>query len=105
HSDCSVHPLHLPSFPTRRSSDLRIASMRSPSKNMCSVRHKPMPPAPKATAFAACSGVSAFVRTSIRVAFEHQFINFAKLMNWCRSEEHTSELQLHLNLVCRLLLE
>src|SRR5690242_21115070 len=26
--------------------------------------------------------------------------------NWCsRSEEHTSELQLHVNLVCRLLLE
>src|SRR5207237_6195401 len=24
---------------------------------------------------------------------------------WCRSEEHTSELQSHLNLVCRLLLE
>src|SRR5207237_3461652 len=24
---------------------------------------------------------------------------------WVRSEEHTSELQLHLNLVCRLLLE
>src|SRR5260370_3378382 len=25
--------------------------------------------------------------------------------NWARSEEHTSELQSHLNLVCRLLLE
>src|SRR5260370_26469148 len=25
--------------------------------------------------------------------------------NWTRSEEHTSELQSHLNLVCRLLLE
>src|SRR4029434_1098708 len=25
--------------------------------------------------------------------------------DWCRSEEHTSELQSHLNLVCRLLLE
>src|SRR6266571_279869 len=24
---------------------------------------------------------------------------------WCRSEEHTSELQSHVNLVCRLLLE
>src|SRR5260370_42411587 len=27
------------------------------------------------------------------------------LMGWSRSEEHTSELQSHLNLVCRLLLE
>src|SRR5260370_25390225 len=27
------------------------------------------------------------------------------VLNWTRSEEHTSELQSHLNLVCRLLLE
>src|SRR5260370_16061085 len=29
----------------------------------------------------------------------------ARRLGWCRSEEHTSELQSHLNLVCRLLLE
>src|SRR5260370_29261854 len=29
----------------------------------------------------------------------------APLHGWTRSEEHTSELQSHLNLVCRLLLE
>src|SRR5260370_20070148 len=28
-----------------------------------------------------------------------------KIWSWLRSEEHTSELQSHLNLVCRLLLE
>ena len=33
----------------------RMASMRSPSKNMCSVRHRPMPVAPNATALAVCS--------------------------------------------------
>src|SRR5260370_3429257 len=36
------------------------------------------------------------------------FINRAsrtRLERWRRSEEHTSELQSHLNLVCRLLLE
>ena len=32
------------------------------SKNMCSVRHRPMPSAPKATACAAWSGLSALVR-------------------------------------------
>ena len=32
----------------------RMAAMRSPSKNMCSVRHRPMPSAPN---FTACSGV------------------------------------------------
>ena len=42
----------------------RIASMRSPSKNMCSVRQRPMPSAPKPMAFSTCSGVSAFVRIS-----------------------------------------
>ena len=40
-----------------------MASMRLPSKNMCSVRVRPMPTAPNATAFCACSGVSALVRT------------------------------------------
>src|SRR4029077_21298257 len=29
----------------------------------------------------------------------------ARAVEWSRSEEHTSELQSHLNLVCRLLLE
>src|SRR6266496_4354314 len=38
----------------------RIASIRSPSKNICSVRQSPMPSAPNATAFVTCSGVSAF---------------------------------------------
>src|SRR5687768_18235705 len=31
--------------------------------------------------------------------------NFAEALNWYRSEEHTSELQSRLHLVCRLLLE
>jgi hypothetical protein len=43
--------------------------MRSPSKNMCSVRVRPMPLAPKAMAMRVCSGVSALVRTARRVAF------------------------------------
>ena len=37
-----------------------------PSKNMCSVRHRPMPSAPNAMAFAVCSGLSALVRTCRR---------------------------------------
>ena len=41
----------------------RMMSMRSPSKNICSVRHRPMPSAPKATACFAIAGVSALVRT------------------------------------------
>jgi hypothetical protein len=41
----------------------RTAWMRSPSKNMCSVRHRPMPSAPNSRAFARVAGVSAFART------------------------------------------
>ena len=44
----------------------RTALMRSPSKNMCSVRHRPMPTAPKSRARRASAGVSAFVRTFMR---------------------------------------
>jgi hypothetical protein len=41
----------------------RIAVMRSPSKNMCSVRQSPIPSAPNARAMRASRGVSAFART------------------------------------------
>ncbi len=41
----------------------RTASMRSPSKNMCSVRHRPIPSAPNLRATAESCGVSALVRT------------------------------------------
>ena len=41
----------------------RMCLMRSSPKNMCSVRQRPMPSAPKLLALAASSGVSAFVRT------------------------------------------
>ena len=47
----------------------RMATMRSSSKNMCSVRHNPMPSAPNLRAWAASAGVSALVRTlSVRTA-------------------------------------
>ena len=41
----------------------RMDVIRSPSKNICSVRHSPMPTAPKPRAVLASFGVSAFVRT------------------------------------------
>ena len=56
--------------------------MRFPSKNMCSVRVRPMPCAPNAIAFAACSGVSALVRTPSRVAWSHHFISCWKFLNF-----------------------
>ncbi len=44
----------------------RTAPMRSGSKNMCSVRHRPMPSAPNLRAVSASSGVSALARTPMR---------------------------------------
>src|SRR5690242_21928573 len=68
----SSDPPALPSFPTRRSSDLvsRAASARF------------------------CPPSAARMQT-----------NTASKSTGARSEEHTSELQSHVNLVCRLLLE
>src|SRR6185436_10633187 len=41
----------------------RTRMIRSSAKNMCSVRQRPMPCAPKSRAVRASFGVSAFVRT------------------------------------------
>ena len=56
----------------------RIAIIRSPSKNMCSVRQRPMPWAPKSRARRASAGVSALVRTSMVRYLSDHFITVAK---------------------------
>src|SRR5690242_21484366 len=43
------------------------------------------------------------VRPSSRWAYAS--VGHSSMIRWSRSEEHTSELQSHVNLVCRLLLE
>src|SRR5947207_10144602 len=73
---CSADPRALPSFPTRRSSDLTSPSPGSPTPSSGRRRGGPRAPA------------------RCRV--------FGRMT---RSEEHTSELQSHSDLVCRLLLE
>ena len=56
----------------------RTAEIRSGSKNMCSVRHSPIPSAPNSRATFASLGVSAFARTpSLRTASAHDR-NFLK---------------------------
>ena len=52
--------------------------MRSPSKNMCSVRHSPMPSAPNWRAVRASAGVSALVRTFRRRASSAHCISVPK---------------------------
>ena len=44
----------------------RTAATRSSPRNMCSVRHRPIPSAPRSRAFVDWSGVSAFARTRSR---------------------------------------
>src|SRR5438477_1988966 len=90
-----------PSFPTRRSSDLdkvvnRSASV-SPSGRNLSARSKRRP---RITS----SSISQYTRLEARMQRAYRSVGMA-LMSETRSEEHTSELQSHVNLVCRLLLE
>src|SRR5207237_7026647 len=86
---------HLPaphSFPTRRSSDLRDFPPRPPQRRrpdhrVRGARHRQRDPA----------------RGGALLPRARRPLAAAQLGQ--RSEEHTSELQSHLNLVCRLLLE
>src|SRR5207237_3748866 len=80
-------PRGRPPFPTRRSSDLLLTGETKPDAG---------PIAPSHPLFGDEAGRTGFG------AWELKF-RFADLQ--IRSEEHTSELQSHLNLVCRLLHE
>src|SRR5690242_20881547 len=82
---CYADHRDLHSFPTRRSSDLwRIAVREPPDPIVCAPCTLPKP-----------------LRRPLIAA------RLGKLSRYfrSRSEEHTSELQSHVNLVCRLLLE
>src|SRR5207237_3262586 len=86
-----AHPPHLPSFPTRRSSDLaypgpqfRLVPELPALDERITRRRRRRETLPALDGVAAWQAVRRLV---------------------VRSEEHTSELQSHLNLVCRLLLE
>src|SRR5690242_21402376 len=88
------HHRDLPSFPTRRSSDLTTPSPPC-SPNTTTARRKPKISSRRSTTSINPCQFRATRRGS-RTTSRH---------GRCRSEEHTSELQSHVNLVCRLLLE
>src|SRR5207247_6554839 len=102
---CARHPLHLPSFPTRRSSDLCVVanvpwrlysgSSTPRSAAVTTGKYSGLQPAMTALAASACTvgtiwrgGTAEKGRLSPRTV--------------SRSEEHTSELQSRVDLVCRL---
>src|SRR5205823_10030256 len=91
---CPPHPRALPSFPTRRSSDLPCAVMRPPLSNAPRRSSKS-----RALASIASGGGSNHRRSRESCVPQLASTGLA------RSEEHTSELQSLAYLVCRLLLE
>src|SRR5690242_21559377 len=97
-SSCPGDLRALPSFPTRRSSDL--LKRRTPSSRYSQV----------ASDSSTCASTS--TRNISPPLFNDETIErTASASRYCtarrlsRSEEHTSELKSHVNLVCRLLLE
>src|SRR5690242_21954452 len=89
-SNAAHRDLH--SFPTRRSSDL-FKSCRDrahASRDVLTARRKERRNA---------------LADDLRLQLEHELGHFQAAIEDRRSEEHTSELQSHVNLVCRLLLE
>src|SRR5690606_41895830 len=95
-SRCSPDHRHLPAFPTRRSSDLRMTEGRTRRSGRANGRRPAKSQAVRAAA--AMNGAPGRNRGTRR-------INPPRTPAGRRSEEHTSELQSRENLVCRLLLE
>src|SRR5207237_10343971 len=99
----SADPLNSPSFPTRRSSDL----MRELAAGNFEVQLPGLDRRDEVGQMA--HGVQEFkvqaVAKAERETAEREEKNREQQAARRRSEEHTSELQSHLNLVCRLLLE
>src|SRR5207237_10430482 len=90
----SVDPPSLPSFPTRRSSDLDRAFQLDPDLAAANVA--------MGLASESLADTLKYLRRAIELdpSYTEAYHQVGD-----RSEEHTSELQSHLNLVCRLLLE
>src|SRR5438477_4711613 len=88
---CSADHRDLHSFPTRRSSDLGVLAGRIEWRGRGVPQACHLPPARVEALFVqVCEAVGLAETRDLREQ---------------RSEEHTSELQSHVNLVCRLLLE
>src|SRR5690606_41315092 len=97
-----IHPLgdppYLPSFPTRRSSDLAI--LRRPDR--CAGAGRNAEPGAHGSARRQSASIRKIDRSGSAAC---QRLPRPPSAGWPRSEEHTSELQSRENLVCRLLLE
>src|SRR5207249_10175809 len=92
--ECSAHPPGLPSFPTRRSSDLM--AIWHPKQSSAS---------PRTRTWTSTRRRSRSERNTSLTSTRGPSSTRAWTTRRSRSEEHTSELQSRFDLVCRLLLE
>src|SRR5207247_5243133 len=95
----------LPSFPTRRSSDLSMDNMEVPAENRLGQEGEGFGIAMFALEngrYTVASGATGLIRACLdaSVKYARERKTFGKAI---RSEEHTSELQSRVDLVCRLL--
>src|SRR5207237_6458185 len=97
------HPPPLPSFPTRRSSDLLSAHLISPAPTASSFPRIPRALSPSTFSWWSRRSRPCSCPSTPNSPATRSCLRSGLLVT--RSEEHTSELQSHLNLVCRLLLE
>src|SRR5438105_8434560 len=88
----SLQTRYVRSFPTRRSSDLQIRGMMGFGKHSATLMSESGPPD---------FGINSWLEDELY----QQYLHDRKTVDESRSEEHTSELQSRVDIVCRLLLE
>src|SRR5436189_4987556 len=93
----------LHSFPTRRSSDLK--SRPAPKRKANRAWNHALPEACREESWNPCTGSEKLHRCFILSLCWNRFTDERQASGNARSEEHTSELQSPMYLVCRLLLE
>src|SRR5207237_10078170 len=93
----------LPSFPTRRSSDLFYTNYDGIQLNVQTGASPVYENAGNAKMKGGELEMQSLLARGLTLNFAGAYID--AYYTYVRSEEHTSELQSHLNLVCRLLLE
>src|SRR5207237_8775949 len=91
-----VSPRVIHSFPTRRSSDLFFAKLTGNDDDDGDDEDQPT---------FQVKDAESILDLCLAKGLSHRMLNWHYRSKHQRSEEHTSELQSHLNLVCRLLLE
>src|SRR5699024_12737937 len=99
------HPRHLPSFPTRRSSDLSVGSGSPASKAFTtSTVCAPMRLRTEYGGFARCGVITQLIssHSGCPSGSGSGSVTSSPAPDGHRSEEHTSELQSRFDLVCRL---